>query len=324
MSTFKMDTSDSSIHRRTFGLALLGAGWSHAAEPPPHTPPASTGATAAVAGMVKLLEGAATVTKAHPHTTHAVTLGMSLHEGDVIQTGKDAELHIVMDDGAYLAVRSETHVRLTRHQMTGQATDQAWLDLLKGALRYVSGWIGTSNPHAFRLQTPAATLGIRGTDFEVQHYETEDAPSPEEVGTHHLLHEGATVLATESGALDLEAGAAAYVLSRHERPLLHLVLPLFFRRRRGRFEGLIQQYAASLKEALLDKLQEKALLNPSETLQQRLERFREENPTAASNLNVRQVLQKIQSRREALGRPGSGGFGPNGAGRGGGHGGGRR
>jgi hypothetical protein len=207
--------------------------------------------------------------------------------------------------------------------MTGQATDKAWLDLLKGALRYVSGWIGKSQPQAFRLQTPAATLGIRGTDFEVQHYEAQDAPSPEEVGTHHLLHEGSTVFATEFSILDIEAGAAAYVLSRHEHPVLHLALPLFFRRRRGRFEGLIQHYAVNLKEALLDKLQEKALLNPNETLQQRLERFKEENPTV-TNLNLRQLMQKVQNRREALGRSGSGGFGPNGAGRGAGNGGGRR
>jgi hypothetical protein len=105
--------------------------------------------------------------------------------------------------------------------------------------------------------------------------------------------------------------------------VLHLALPLFFRRRRGRFEGLIQHYAVNLKEALLDKLQEKALLNPNETLQQRLERFKEENPTV-TNLNLRQVMQKVQNRRETLGRSGSGGFGPNGAGRGAGNGGGRR
>jgi hypothetical protein len=137
-----------------------------------------------------------------------------------------------------------------------------------------------------------------------------------------LLHEGATVLSSDQGDLAIEPGLAAYVMDRQSRPVLHSVLPLFFRRRRGRFENLIQQHIANIQEVILEKLKEKELLNPNETLQQRIERFKAEHPLAAENLADRQIMQKVQNRREASGLN-SGGFGQNGLG-GGRNGGGRR
>lgn len=314
------------LARRTycFSLVLLVSGVSKAAAPaasvPTPTPTHSSAkpTAALLAGQVKLLDGTASVTTAHG-LTHAAAVGMALHEGDAVKTGKDSELHIVMDDGAYLAVRSDTHLRLTHHHMSGQIGDRAWFELLKGALRYVSGWIGKSNPQGFRLHTPTATIGIRGTDFEVQHHNDDhDAPSPEEVGTHHMLHDGATVFSTEMDNLALTPGAAAYVKRPHDRPMLHAVLPLFFRRRRGRFESLIEQHISTLKDTLLERLQERQLLNPNETLQDRIERFRQDNALPA-NINNPQIMQKIiqraQEKREAGGLRG-GGFGGRGGGAG--------
>jgi hypothetical protein len=277
-----------------------------------------------IAATVKLIDGSATLLGPTHQAPRPVEQGMEIHEGDTLTTGRDTEVHLLLDDGAYMAVRPETQVRLTVYHMNGQAEDRAWIDLFKGALRVVSGWVAKANPQAFRLQTPTATIGIRGTDFEVQHFEPDVAPTPEEAGTHHLLHDGLTVLSTELGELEIQPSLAAFVLSRQDRPLLHPVLPLFFRRRRGRFEGLIQQHIAHLQDALLAKLQEKELLNPNETLQQRLERFREDNPIAA-HLSDREVIQRMMLRRAAAQRT-SGGFGRPGGGLGSGRngGGGRR
>ncbi|MGH8446844.1 MAG: hypothetical protein ACREVL_16350, partial [Solimonas sp.] len=42
---------------------------------------------------------------------------------------------------------------------------RAFLRLLKGGFRTVSGLIGKANPDEYRVTTPVATIGIRGTDY---------------------------------------------------------------------------------------------------------------------------------------------------------------
>ncbi len=46
-------------------------------------------------------------------------------------------------------------------------SDKFVFELLKGAMRSVSGLLTRRNPQAYTLRTPQATIGIRGTDFMV-------------------------------------------------------------------------------------------------------------------------------------------------------------
>lgn len=48
-----------------------------------------------------------------------------------------------------------------------QTTSRAYFRLLKGGFRAVSGLIGKSDPAEYRVSTPVATIGIRGTDYLV-------------------------------------------------------------------------------------------------------------------------------------------------------------
>lgn len=50
---------------------------------------------------------------------------------------------------------------------TQQTTSRAYFRLLKGGFRAVSGLIGKSDPAEYRVSTPVATIGIRGTDYVV-------------------------------------------------------------------------------------------------------------------------------------------------------------
>jgi hypothetical protein len=228
-------------------------------------------------------------------------LNMPLYPGDVIATGPQAELHAEMEDGAYLAARPNTQIKLVAYQMTGTAADKSWIDLLKGGLRMVTGWIGKTNPNAFRLKTPVATIGIRGTDFEVQHFSTHEAPSPAEVGTQHLVHEGATLLSTEEDDIEVPAGSAAYATDAQQAPKLHPDIPEFFKRKRGQFDTQVDEKAANIKATILAKLQEKALATTGETLAERFERFRLENPE--STLTNRELIDRA-ARRAARQSPG--------------------
>lgn len=295
----------------TLALSTVGAALKHPVW-------ASTGPLAPLAGKIKLVQGHVAVTSSGG-TERVAAVGMELRAGDLIATGPEAELHAEMEDGAYLAARPNAQIRLVAYQLTGTASDKSWIDLIKGGLRMVSGWIAKSNPGAFRIKTPVATIGIRGTDFEIQHFETSDAPAAEEAGTHHLVYEGSTLLSTEEADVEVLAGQAAYATDTLSAPQLHTEVPRFLKAKRGKFDAQVDEKAANIKETIMAKLEAKTLATTGETLAARIERFRMENPDSA--LSNRDLMERAV--RRAARRTGSNSSGANpGGGRGGSGGGG--
>ncbi len=50
----------------------------------------------------------------------------------------------------------------------GGDNDGSALKLVKGGLRALTGAIAKQNPDAYRVDTPVATLGVRGIEFDVR------------------------------------------------------------------------------------------------------------------------------------------------------------
>lgn len=297
-------------------LTAVALGWLLAA----HAAYAAQAATPAAAGHITLAHGPVEVHNAAGQAM-ATAVGAPLHEGDVITTGPQGELHVEMVDGGYLAARPGAHIRIVAYHLSGSADDRSWLELIKGGMRFVTGWVARSHPRAYRLKTPVATIGIRGTDFEVQHLGEADAPPPEELGTHMLVYEGITSLTTLTGDVDVAAGVAAFALNARDLPRLHDTPPDFMKRKRGKFDGLADEQATDIKAIMMAKLAALSLAKTGETLQQRLERFRAENPE--SNLSEREVMSRVARRaaqRAGNENPGRSGRGGNSGGNGGGNG----
>jgi hypothetical protein len=49
----------------------------------------------------------------------------------------------------------------------GGGAGRSFFSLLKGAMRSVTGLIAKSDPQSYRVATPVATMGVRGTDFKL-------------------------------------------------------------------------------------------------------------------------------------------------------------
>lgn len=96
-------------------------------------------------------------------------VGMSLIAGDRVQTGSGAHLYARMVDQAFLSVRADSSVRLTQYAVDlRRPSDQAIrLDLDGGAVRYITGDGAKAARDRFRLNTPVAAVGVRGTDLTV-------------------------------------------------------------------------------------------------------------------------------------------------------------
>ncbi|MGH8530633.1 MAG: FecR family protein [Nevskiales bacterium] len=93
--------------------------------------------------------------------------GQLIQTGDVLVTGAGARLQWRMADDSFYALRQNSRFEIKEYTATkgtnGGGT--ALYNLLRGGVRVLSGLIGKGNPDAFKLNTPVATLGIRGTDF---------------------------------------------------------------------------------------------------------------------------------------------------------------
>jgi hypothetical protein len=93
--------------------------------------------------------------------------GQRVDAGASVTTGADGQALLRFDDGQAILLSPGSEFKISAYKFDrGQpAGDSIVFDLLKGALRSVSGLIGSRNAGAYALHIPQATVGIRGTDF---------------------------------------------------------------------------------------------------------------------------------------------------------------
>jgi hypothetical protein len=93
--------------------------------------------------------------------------GDSLLEGDSVQTGGAGHVHVRFVDGALVSVRPASRLAIEAYNRDA-AGGAIRFKLDAGTVRSVTGKWGEENHDRFRLNTPIAAIGIRGTDFVVQ------------------------------------------------------------------------------------------------------------------------------------------------------------
>ena len=120
-------------------------------------------------GEVSLVIGEAVVAHAGGETGQVVR-NMPIQAGDRIETSLGGHVHIRFVDGGMVSVRPESRLVIESYQHEGAGTSQGAIKfrLDRGAVRSVTGAWGEANRERFRLNTPIAAIGVRGTDFVVQ------------------------------------------------------------------------------------------------------------------------------------------------------------
>lgn len=99
----------------------------------------------------------------------AIAQNSTLESGMTVTTGDNSNIVMKFEDGQVVVLNANTTFKITRYQFNAAQPQNgsAFFSLIKGAMRSISGLIGKHNNSGFRLQTPVATIGIRGTDFMV-------------------------------------------------------------------------------------------------------------------------------------------------------------
>lgn len=87
----------------------------------------------------------------------------------MINTGDKSYAVLKFEDGQVITLQSNSIFQVRKYKYDTKQTDQnnAVFSMFKGGMRFITGLIGQRNKKAFRLATPNATIGIRGTEFMV-------------------------------------------------------------------------------------------------------------------------------------------------------------
>ena len=115
-------------------------------------------------GFIKSMSGYATVT--HGQLTYAAELGMPVHEGDMLRTFLFSGLGVTFKDNTRLGLGPSSRVTVSQFVFApAQDRYSFTARLIAGTMHYVSGLITKLSPEAVKIETPNATIGVRGTRF---------------------------------------------------------------------------------------------------------------------------------------------------------------
>lgn len=218
------------------------------------------------AGTVTELEGEVLVLDSQG-TGRGLKPGAVVNVGDTVQTGKTGQVHLRMQDDAYLAIRSNTRLTIQLYKAANREDDGSVIQLLKGSFRAVTGWIGQIHPANYKVLTPTASIGIRGTDHEPVFVPEEEATEDSPAGTYDQVHDGGTVLESEGSTVDVQPGKAGFAPLR-QAPRLLAAIPAFLRNR-----PLLDARLEAIKPELRARVQEK--LERMRSLRQELDERRQ-------------------------------------------------
>ncbi len=97
------------------------------------------------------------------------SIGMPIRQSDTLITGADGSVGVTFSDNSLLSTGPNSVLVVDRYSFNS-TTHAGGFDssLKKGTLAVVSGKLAKQSPDAMKVRTPAAIMGVRGTEFVVQ------------------------------------------------------------------------------------------------------------------------------------------------------------
>jgi hypothetical protein len=162
-------------------------------------------------GTLTHLSGAVSVQKADGSTATG-NVGTRILTGDTVVTGARSYVRMEMTDGGEMVLRPDSQMKLENYAFNPDrgGDDNMVLRMLKGGFRTVTGLIGKrGNRDAYQLRTSTATIGIRGTQFDLRVCEGNCGALPN--GTYVAVRFGAVEASSPQGSIPVAAGQVARV-----------------------------------------------------------------------------------------------------------------
>lgn len=149
-----------------------------------------------------------------------------IRSGDRIRTGPDGRVQLRFADGAMMSIQPGSDFRIDAFAFDA-VRQRSFFELMHGSLRAVSGTIGKRNRDEWRLKTPTATIGIRGTEFTVEERVCGAAGCAAGAagGLTVAVIAGRVAVSNEAGSIEVPAGATLRVRDARTAPALAAAAP---------------------------------------------------------------------------------------------------
>lgn len=206
-----------------------------------------------VAGFVIAARGSLTATN-DAGETRTLNRRSKFYANEILKTGTSSRAQLRFKDRALMTLRPETQLDIGEYHFGGKKdkTNRAFLKLVSGGFRTISGAIGRANKSAYRINTPVASIGIRGTDYEIV--------ISLNGKVFAAVHDGGITLTNDLGDLDLGADSNYLYaeVSAGEKPIGLADLPdLFVSVDSGQTQGLSEDEKKEIAEKI-EELKSKA------------------------------------------------------------------
>ncbi len=120
-----------------------------------------------VIGHIKTAHGTATIERGG--ITLRAELGTALHRADLLTTGADGSLGLMLADETRLSLGPGSRLSLEKFTFNPEAEDYSLVTrMTRGTLLMISGLVAKLSPESARVETPSGIIGVRGTRFLVR------------------------------------------------------------------------------------------------------------------------------------------------------------
>lgn len=138
-----------------------------------------------------------------------VVKGQTLLNNTTVTTGPDSMAILKFYDGTAIVLNQNTSFLIQKYEYDEKSpsTMSALFSMVRGALRVITGNISQRNRDGFKLATPQATIGIRGTAFSVAALAGAANPA------YMQVVQGAIAASNTAGTIAFAAGTTGTVAS---------------------------------------------------------------------------------------------------------------
>jgi hypothetical protein len=117
-------------------------------------------------GNAQMIRGTVTAEQAEQEA-RTLEKASPIYESDHIKTGAKSFAVIRLKDGTRITVRPDSELGIKKYTFE-EDKEEAEYDLVKGGMRAITGLMGKKDPDTIKVKTAYATMGIRGTSYDVR------------------------------------------------------------------------------------------------------------------------------------------------------------
>jgi len=197
------------VCRLAGGIAAAGVLWLAAG--PALAAGESIGRVISVAGQV--------VASVPDGGTRVLQRRSRIYTDEVIHTGAGERVQIRFRDGGLVDLQPGTRFRVDEYD-SGDDDEggNVLMNLLTGALRTITGAIGDDEDDTYRMETPVATIGVRGTQYALQYCAADCASGDAGRGLFGRVDRGSITVTNDWGARSFGRTRFFRVRSRDSAP----------------------------------------------------------------------------------------------------------